>query len=872
MVGIRKVKIKRKVYKFDVRKRYYSEHHYKVKKKEPIEVIRERFKKMLAPKKEEKKKPRRIVPEKEKKAPGFNFALAGLAIFIALVVLLGGFLFLSLGVTPPPSVFKPPTDKPMISNSVLDSTVLTAGDVGTDDYVASVLIDYETENIGNYTIRLETYEKRLPSEVFVLQSARYQAASYSSFMFYLRNNLSKTNILVNEITVGELETLPQGAVVIIPSGAVPQEILGVESTLTPQNLVDRGMVVIYIGGTFDEMHDGTQPVPTPSEVAQYLPFDFDEGAGLVSSEGFTLFQPLYRVTSRVGWTSDLAYGSVSILTKGDGAFVFLPQTLDGGWRQDPLIPGKEAAQFAAEDVARIILENPWADPDGAARTYEFSVEEENAGTKYFYTEPFQGEERSVKIYFTGESSADPDLFVEELQITRAEKEPLGDLYVYGGVVVVSTNITSEAVRMLADLNEPAAAQPDMYLVISDTEGAEAMRQSEGRVSVQISHPIDVQLNLKKGEYTTAFVDDESKVYAQSYLRIVTVDITARGTYERRSNYRFELRREGVPIELSSVSVEVDGGEYGTYDFTNVRGVVFVDIGSYTGGDGLPPGDHTFTFIIGGLREDVGVRIAPPSAPPLFTNPLFLGTIILSIGIVGMGIMFARKEEVFYAVDVPDFPPIARTKIPLASDTVLSIFERVNEGYHWKHTPLTLGEIKNGFRDIFYKGKPIYITDYNAEYLLDTLIGKGRVIKALNYYGPASWEKKSKKSMTYLAMMRKLRDICVNNAIPFTQMGESKNADSEITAVGQQMFLHFYERSAEVDEKILSDLIRRALTTIDMGITIMLFKNDIKKRIFATLLDSPSSAQLLMKLEVENRSVLLLTMSEFEKMIKELKSV
>ena len=87
-----------------------------------------------------------------------------------------------------------------------------------------------------------------------------------------------------------------------------------------------------------------------------------------------------------------------------------------------------------------------------------------------------------------------------------------------------------------------------------------------------------------------------------------------------------------------------------------------------------------------------------------------------------------------------------------------------------------------------------------------------------------------------------------------------------------MFLHFYERSSETDEKVLSGLLKRALATLEKGITILLFKNDIKKRNFTTLLDSPSSAQLLLKLEVENRSVLLLTMDEFEKMIRELKGV
>jgi len=873
MVGISKLRIRKKIYKFDVRKRYHSEHHYKVKKKEPIDIIREKLKKVLSPKKEKKKPARRMITPKEKK-PGFNVAVAGLAIFVALIVLLGGFLYISMqSLQETPPEFKPPTEKPEISNIVMGGEVLTAGDVGTEDHIASVLIEYETENIENYTISLETFDTKLPSEVFVLQSARDQAAIYPNFMYHLRNDLSKKQILVNEITMNELETLPEGAIVLVPSGAIPKEILGVNSTLNPDNIAERGIVIIYIGQPFTKMHPGYgQPVETtPSDVLKAIPFTFEEGASIASSGNFSLYQPLYRVTSRSGWSSSLEYGSVSILTNGDGAFVFLPQTLDGGWREDPTVQGKTEAEYAAEDVARIILETPWAISDGVPTVYKFSVEDESSGKRYFYTNSFEGDERSVKVLFSGESAVDPEFFVEDYKIVRLEKKPRGELYIDGGVVVVSTNITNEDVRMLAKLEEETAAQPNMYLTITDITGKSVANIPEGRVNTQATLTLDVPINLGRGEYAVILIDDESRSYAQSYMRVVTVDIIQSGTYQTPSNYEFELKREGVPIQLSSVKVTVDGGEYGTYDFTNVMGVVYVDVGPYTGGDSLPSGEHVFTFQIGKLTENVEIEIVR-APPPLFGNPLFWLTIILAVGIAGVGVMFARREQVFYSVDVPDFPPVAKTKIPISPDTVVSIFERVNAGYHWQYTPLNLSEVKNGFKSIFYQGKPIYITDYNTEYILDSMIGKGKVIQALNYYGITDWEKKSGRSMTYLAMMRKLRDICVNNAVHFTQMGESKDADSEITVVGQEMFLHFYERSSEMDDKKLATLLKKALSTIEKGITIVLFKNDIKKRKFITLLDSPSKAQLLLKLEVENRSVLLLTMTEFENMLKELKNV
>ena len=866
MTGISKVKIRKRTYKFEVKHRYHAEKHYQVKKKSPIDSIRESLKKRTAPKKQKKKK----ITTKPKKPAGFNFGLAAVAVIVALIVIITAGLYLYIQTMQPvPQGFVSAVDTPEMTNLLLDGVVLTAGDIGTENHVASVLIDYETEHIGNYSVSLYTYETELPSQVFVLQSSRVQATSYPLFINHLRNNLSKSNILVNEITIQELETLPQGAVVLIPSGYIPQEILGVDSTITFDGLADKGIVIIYIGLPFDRMNDGELVVDTPEDVLDEIPFHFDEGASLLSSNNFALYQPLYSVTSGK-WSSSLAYGSVSVLTNKNGAFIFIPQTLDGGWREDPLVPNKDASEFAAEDIARIILGTPWAVPDGDAAQYKFSVEKEPSSKEYFYTNPFKGVKRSVKIFFTGESSSDPDLYVHDLQVITVEKKTNGELYIDGGVVVISTNMTNKPVRMYAKLDEPVAAQPSMYLIINDAYGNEVERYPQGKVNVQADLAIDVPIHLGKGEYTVQLVDDESKVYAESYLRVVTVDVYL-VSKEGASIYVFRLEREGEPVELSQVTVLVDDGEYGSYDYTNVRGSITVDVGGYTGGDSLPTGEHTFKFVIGGLTETVSYDVVRP-IPPFFTNPLLWLTIIFAAGIAGAGIFFSRKEQTVYSLDVPDFPPIARQKIPLTPDTILSIFERVNEAYRWKNIPLTLTEVKNGFKDIYYQGKPIYITDYNTEYILDSMIGKGKILQFLNYYGPVSWEKKTGKTMTYLAMMRKLRDICVNNAIPFTQMGESNDADSEITVVGQQMFLHFYERSSEVDDKALGKMMRRVLSTIDSGITIVLFKNGLKKRNFITLLDSPSKAQLLLKLEVENRSVLLLTMDELEKMIKELKNV
>ena len=432
--------------------------------------------------------------------------------------------------------------------------------------------------------------------------------------------------------------------------------------------------------------------------------------------------------------------------------------------------------------------------------------------------------------------------------------------------MVPTNITNNLVRMNAQLLEPTAAQPSMFLVMTDINGTEVQSFPQGNVNVQADRSFDVPVYVDRGEYIVKLIDDRNRLYAQTYMKVVSIDIEYKGfSTAKPSLYTFAVMMDGSPISLGEVTLEVDGGSYGTYTFEDVS-TIRVDVSEYTGGESLPLGKHTFEFTSGGLEVVVPVEHVRPRT--IFDDPLFWVVILLTLGIVGVGVVFARQESVYYSVDIPDFPPVARTRIPLSPDVVLSIFEKVNENYRWKNTPLSPTEIKNGFKDIFYKGRSVYITDYNVEYLLDELEKKGSIKGALDYYGLTTWEERTKRSMDYLAMMRRLRDICVNNAIPFTGMEESKEADSVITVVGQQMFLHFFDRSADPKE-----LLRKMLSTIGTGITIIMFKSEADKGVFRLLINSSSSTvPMILKMESESKSLLFLTTEELEQMLIEFKAM
>ena len=587
-------RVKRKTYSFELKRKYQHLGHYKVKERPPIERIKDTLRALVSPKAPEKKA---AAPLSRPPPGGFNFMVFGAFILIALVIIGLAWLYLNALLQPPPGVFQPQTEKAVIENILEKGSILTTGARGAELNLASVFISYDAKNVVNYTINLTTYDNKLPSEVFILNSERLEATSYPDFMASLRAQLAKRKIILNEITIKQLETLPEGAVVIIPSGAVPKQILGVESELSMNKLADRGMVVVYIGQPFTKMLNGTLVSFTPKETLGTLPVKFDEATPLSSTDGFSLFQPLYKaVPSGSGWSSVLAYGSVSIAKRGDGAFLFIPQTLDGGWR------GNSSA--AAQDISRIVFEIPWAVPNAETKTYFFANQTNYSGDSYFFSEPFEAPNATVKVDFLGYSATSSNPVRETLYM-RLEKAGRNSLIIEEGGRVVSANITNLPVRVNAQLREAQAAQPNMYLVVVDKDGKDVQSFPQGNINVQSDASFDLLLYLDRGEYTVRLVDDESRVYAQTYMKVVSIDITYMGNDpQKRSLYKFDITMDGSPRILSDVSLTVDKGQYGTYRFNNVD-KIRVDLSQYVGGEPLPLGNHSFDFTAGGLKLHPG---------------------------------------------------------------------------------------------------------------------------------------------------------------------------------------------------------------------------------------------------------------------------
>ena len=94
-----------------------------------------------------------------------------------------------------------------------------------------------------------------------------------------------------------------------------------------------------------------------------------------------------------------------------------------------------------------------------------------------------------------------------------------------------------------------------------------------------------------------------------------------------------------------------------------------------------------------------------------------------------------------------------------------------------------------------------------------------------------------------------------------------------TPINEWFNLSVYDEStlSQTAQEIES-MLKKILPTINKGITLVLFQDEDEKAEFEAVLNSPTVIPIILKLEGDGRSLLLHTISDFEKMLQEFKSV
>ncbi|MCX6772373.1 MAG: hypothetical protein NTV88_01220 [Candidatus Micrarchaeota archaeon] len=364
-----KLKISKKAYVFDTRRKFAATQNFVVKKKpeNAAEDLKANVMSLFAKKKSsgdtaeaEKKASEKAAASpsstQTKKGPLLSPVMMALIVVVVLVIAGGLFLMIKLGEASL-SAQSPPAKHiygGAYDYSVLQSRVLSIGSIEKPQRAAYLLVGYGTANVSAMNFTATLYSDHPPSQVFLLDYARNGADSYPTFRKELLSGLASAGLPASEIEMDKAALLPQGSLLIVPTGYFPKELLGMDSNFNFKDLMNRGVTIVYIGLPFNDKAltgDGLTISTNFSE----LSFSNPESANsLKPTDGFSLSNARYLVSPVQGGKGRFSsvaaiYGAASAIKLGGGYMVFIPQSLDGGWHA-------EGGKQAARDVLRLVLE------------------------------------------------------------------------------------------------------------------------------------------------------------------------------------------------------------------------------------------------------------------------------------------------------------------------------------------------------------------------------------------------------------------------------------------------------------------------------------------------------------------------------------
>jgi hypothetical protein len=859
--GMLKLKIAKKAYVFDVKKKFSISKNFLVKKKEAsAEDMKEQLLSIFSRKKPDEAQARQASAAKAAAAKPSTATKSTAIRTIALVVLLlvilgGGFVLLrlvSVSVAPPQAA-KPNVFSGSLDFNVQDYEVLSTLQGDSPMRVGYFLVSYAGGNLTALNLSARIFSERPATQAFLLNYAREGADTYPVFRRQLIESMRSEGIPINDIDMAQLPSLPGGAILVVPTGYMPKELLGIDSTFDYTQLLDRGVTIIYVGFPFDKTaldSNGLTIALNSSAVS------FSKGK-TASTDGFGLYDPQYVAASRSAnsglETGDTLYGSVSVLREGQGALLLLPQTIDGGWRGD--------GEAAAKDIARLIREEKWLTPVSSAN---ISVDPNPAQRTVLslFTTPFGADSGFAEFDV---SAADLDGTPRRMvEVFKMEKKQLGEMSPRDPQTV-PYYLSGQRTRLNIELKEPSPNPVKLYIrLYKDGSQLQEDELELGLTNPTTEKPTDIQVNAEPGTYVARVEDLSGKVYAATELDVTGLNVRVNRSNWQAGKFSFFLSAGGQPVTPRQLSVTMDGGSEQRYFPTSLSYSGTMTVIEYDYPGQIKAGNHTFAFSAGNYTAAIKQNYQPTRN--FWDDPIVLVLGLCSAAIFAAGLFLRRPEKMRYGLDIPDFLPLSTIKIPVRRQTVLEVFDSVNAGYSWQWMPLRVEEIKNGFRRLTYNGKPILVGDYNLERILSRMKEEKLVKDELGYWGLARWEQESNHSIRYLTIYRILRNVFVNNAVKFSKLDSMKECDVKAIAGKAEIYLHIIEsvggRLAGEGQDAASGrgaelVVQRALASAKMGTTIIVFATEEERDSFRDSLTSASRLAVALKMEVNSGNIYLL---------------
>ncbi len=604
----------------------------------------------------------------------------------------------------------------------------------------------ELPSWANLTWRI--LEKPIPDQIFILEGPRIEAARYTEFKAALSENLKDGQRALNLVTLQELNQVPAGALLIVPTGALPRGLL----TGKLREFFVKNQTILFIGMPFDVTLD-EEGTPEKNKTiwlneSKKLGFEFVEANSIKPKKHF-LKSSSYGIqlngnnnASQIHIEDDAVLG---INYQNQGSLVLVPNTLDNGWQN---------GVQAAADITQIIEKGEWQ-PSLATQHAEYALK---PGLNSFFSPKFTSRNAYADLQIT-----------QENQTFRFSEYLIAQSGRVKGPVEVSPG---QNVSLSAELSESFGQARTINLLLEvQIDGQKTGQREIGPISVKtIGYAsTSIQANTTPGNFLLILKDDQGHTYAEALLHVKNATVEFLREDYGAGAFSLKLLKDGQPQANIALQITVDEGQNKTV-ITDGEGVA-----TFNTHISVKP-----THMIRILGEDEYLELTRPHVDPsIFNSPIVWAGLLLIVGIFGFGYFFAVQTRPKIWIDIPDLPQEETKTAPIKAENVIRAFENANKKYGRQHAPLHLDEIKEALKDELQLPARTTLTDHNVTQLL-TALEQGKVVTtAHGLYLLQDWVKKSRKTAENLALKRLAIDELIKAGLPFQ---ETTKADLAIQNV------------------------------------------------------------------------------------------
>ncbi|MEM3281869.1 MAG: hypothetical protein QW591_02015 [Candidatus Micrarchaeaceae archaeon] len=725
-----------------------------------------------------------------------------IAIFLVAVVVavIGGliaYLKIAVHITPPPP---PAAVGRLIGQFSLNTTGIFTFD-NAQDLVAYALLNYNVGNSSSTSISFNIYQGNPLPKIYLLDVSQYCLNCNNLPQLYsnLTLDLSAYGLLENGssismVSISNLTSTQPGSIIIISSGLMPAPLLS-GATMPLQYLLSKGDTIIYVGENFSrEMGPNGIIFQTPQQTSSALSSIHISTAAPQPSQSSNPLS-LYFINPTFSFSYGSVYGPLAYVGSLNGTLIAFSNFPSSIWRN---------SSAEATDISKAINSRFWM-AIIAAGSYNSTINGVGRIGIVTTSKPIPASSAAsigsaYPLLSIATSNATTTIYKNiEFSIHFSPNGTIGLPSVVGETQVVPIIITMNTTSSLPTLVTPHI---DIYTLNMDYVGTIPIGFFNTTSSISI---IKYQrFALPSGIYLLFLRNFYNKYYSSALFQLANITISPIALNFANGTFEFEVTSNGQPVSNLTYTISLNGAysENGTVE----DGIIYYALPK---GTVVSYGNQNFVM----KMLSTSYTYSASYTKKIFHIPaIYIEFAVVAVVVILLNVVLKAPTRDEYYIDVPTFPPVKRVSVSVGKQDFLNVFNKVNYYYHWRYMPLTAEEVKNGIEANLRSGNmPIAVTLQNVLKILNVLSASGDIVSMGNYYAPKSMVEESGHDIEYLAIFRKLRDYFVANAIIFTDLDASQNADMLITKTGVHANIIIYSsisgmRKFELSKKVKTFII------------------------------------------------------------------